>query len=214
MRRLAIMGSSRNLSAQKGAGRGWLNALSEVAGHRAFFWGLLAVIFIAVLAGHQSLEVIDRDEARFAQASKQMLLSGDLITPHFMDELRAKKPIAIYWLQSASAAVFGHLDIASYRLPSVLGVLAALILTYKFAASLWPATRFLPIIATLLLAATPVMIGEAHLATAEAVLRAARQAAKARCGRRSRYWPTGNHKLRVGCYRLCPGSWLKPGRQR
>ena len=39
--------------------------------------------------------VIDRDEARFAQASKQMLLSGDLITPYFMDEIRAKKPIAI-----------------------------------------------------------------------------------------------------------------------
>ena len=173
MRRLATMGSSRNLSAQKGAGRNWLNALSEAAGHRAFFWGLLAVIFIGVLAGHQSLEVIDRDEARFAQASKQMLLSGDLITPYFMDELRAKKPIAIYWLQSASAAIFGHLDIASYRLPSVLGILAALILTYKFAASLWPSTRFLPIIAALLLAATPVMIGEAHLAKTDAVLLAA-----------------------------------------
>jgi hypothetical protein len=62
--------------------------------------------------GHQSLEVIDRDEARFAQASKQMVLSGDLITPYFMDELRAKKPIGIYWLQSASAAIFGHFDIA------------------------------------------------------------------------------------------------------
>ena len=173
MRRLATMGSSRNLSAQKGAGRNWLNVLSEAAGHRAFFWGLLAVIFIGVLAGHQSLEVIDRDEARFAQASKQMLLSGDLITPYFMDELRAKKPIAIYWLQSASAAIFGHLDIASYRLPSVLGILAALILTYKFAASLWPSTRFLPIIAALLLAATPVMIGEAHLAKTDAVLLAA-----------------------------------------
>ena len=172
MRRLATMGSSRNLSAQR-AGRNWLNALSEAAGHRAFFWGLLAVIFIGVLVGHQSLEVIDRDEARFAQASKQMLLSGDLITPYFMDELRAKKPIAIYWVQSASAAIFGHLDIASYRLPSVLGILAALILTYKFAASLWPSTRFLPIIAALLLAATPVMIGEAHLAKTDAVLIAA-----------------------------------------
>jgi 4-amino-4-deoxy-L-arabinose transferase-like glycosyltransferase len=47
----------------------------------AFFWGLLTVIFIAVLIGHQSLEVIDRDEARFAQASKQMVLSGDLLPP-------------------------------------------------------------------------------------------------------------------------------------
>ena len=43
-----------------------------------------------ILVGHQTLGVIDRDEARFAQASKQMLESGDYITPRFMDELRAK----------------------------------------------------------------------------------------------------------------------------
>ena len=131
------------------------------------------MIFIAVLMGHQSLEVIDRDEARFAQASKQMVLSGDLITPYFMDELRAKKPIAIYWLQSASAAIFGHFDIASYRLPSVLGVLVALFLTFRLAASMWPAIPLLPTLSVLLLAATPVMIGEAHLAKTDAVLLAA-----------------------------------------
>ncbi len=74
----------------KRAGRGWLNAPARSQDIALFFWGLLAIIFVGVLAGHQSLEVIDRDEARFAQASKQMLLSGDLITPYFMDELRAK----------------------------------------------------------------------------------------------------------------------------
>ena len=128
------------------------------------------MIFITVLIGHQSLEVIDRDEARFAQSSKQMVLSGDLITPYFMDELRAKKPIAIYWLQSASAAIFGHFDIASYRLPSLLGVLAALFLTFRLAASMWPAIPLLPTLSVLLLAATPVLIGEAHLAKTDAVL--------------------------------------------
>ena len=162
------MSLSTNLSS-----RDWQRIISKMAGHRGFFLGLLAVIFVAVLIGHQSLEVIDRDEARFAQASKQMVLSGDLITPYFMDELRAKKPIAIYWLQSASAAIFGHFDIASYRLPSVLAVLAALFLTHRFAASLWPAIPLLPTISVLLLAATPVMIGEAHLAKTDAVLLAA-----------------------------------------
>jgi len=131
---------------------------------------VLAGIFLAVLAGHQSLEVIDRDEARFAQASKQMLLSGDLITPYFMDEIRAKKPIAIYWLQSASAAIFGHFDIASYRLPSLLAMLAGLFLTYRLGAQMWPDFRFLPIISVLLLAASPVVIAEAHLAKTDALL--------------------------------------------
>jgi len=58
----------------------WQYWLAEIAPRRPFFWIVLAGIFLAVLTGHQSLEVIDRDEARFAQASKQMLLSGDLIT--------------------------------------------------------------------------------------------------------------------------------------
>jgi len=148
----------------------WQSWLAEIAPRRPVLWIVLAGIFLAVLIGHQSLEVIDRDEARFAQASKQMLLSGDLITPYFMDEMRAKKPIAIYWLQSASAAIFGHFDIASYRLPSLLAMLAALILTYRLAARMWPDLRFLPIISVLLLAASPVMIAEAHLAKTDAVL--------------------------------------------
>ena len=148
----------------------WQNWLAEIAPRRPFFWIVLAGIFLAVLTGHQSLEVIDRDEARFAQASKQMLLSGDLITPYFMDEIRAKKPIAIYWLQSASAAIFGHFDIASYRLPSLLAMLAGLFLTYRLGAQMWPDFRFLPIISVLLLAASPVVIAEAHLAKTDALL--------------------------------------------
>ena len=59
-------------------------------------WFVLSVLAFGILVGHQTLGVIDRDEARFAQASKQMLESGDYITPRFMDELRAKKPIGIY----------------------------------------------------------------------------------------------------------------------
>lgn len=148
----------------------WQYWLAEIAPRRPVFWIMLAGIFLAVLIGHQSLEVIDRDEARFAQASKQMLLSGDSITPYFMDEMRAKKPIAIYWLQSASAAIFGHFDIASYRLPSLLAMLAALVLTYRLGVRMWPDLRFLPIISVLLLAASPVMIAEAHLAKTDAVL--------------------------------------------
>lgn len=148
----------------------WQYWLAEIAPRRPFFWIVLAGIFLAVLTGHQSLEVIDRDEARFAQASKQMLLSGDLITPYFMDEIRAKKPIAIYWLQSASAAIFGHFDIASYRLPSLLAMLAGLFLTYRLGAQMWPDFRFLPIISVLLLAASPVVIAEAHLAKTDALL--------------------------------------------
>ena len=65
--------------------------------------GLLALIVI--LPGIAAMPVTDRDEARFAQASKQMLETGDLIDIRFQDQPRWKKPVGIYWLQAASAKV-------------------------------------------------------------------------------------------------------------
>ena len=139
---------------------------------RSTLWLVLGLITLAVLIGHQTLGVIDRDEARFAQASKQMLASGDFITPYFMDELRAKKPIAIYWLQSASAALFGTTDIASYRMPSLAGLILSLLLVYKFSQSLWPSS-IAPVqamVSVMLLASSALMIAEAHLAKTDSVL--------------------------------------------
>ena len=84
---------------------------------------VLAMLAAAVLIGHQTVPPMDRDESRFARASKQMLASGDYVTVRFQDELRAKKPAGIYWLQSAAAGLFGADDIAAYRLPSLLACL-------------------------------------------------------------------------------------------
>ena len=93
---------------------------------------LLIVLFFLVLLGQFSLEVMDRDEARVAQSSKQMLQSNDFIVPKFQDEIRAKKPIIIYWLQAISAKVFGEKTISSYRLPSLLGFMLSIYFTYTF----------------------------------------------------------------------------------
>ena len=51
---------------------------------------VLALLAVAVLIGHQTVPAMDRDESRFAQASRQMVDSGDLVTIRFQDELRAK----------------------------------------------------------------------------------------------------------------------------
>ena len=55
-----------------------------------------------VLPGQISLQPMDRDEPRFAQASKQMLESGDLVDIRFQGEARHKKPVGIYWAQAAA----------------------------------------------------------------------------------------------------------------
>ena len=129
---------------------------------------VLAFLALAVLTGHQTVPPMDRDESRFAQASRQMVESGDIVTIRFQDELRAKKPAGIYWLQSASAALFGTDDIASYRLPSLLAMLLTVIGTYRVARTLYKRPRAL--LAAAACGGSLLVFAEAHLAKTDSVL--------------------------------------------
>ena len=113
---------------------------------------------------------MDRDEARFAQASKQMVETGDIVTVRFQQELRAKKPVGIYWLQSLSAAVFGTDAISSYRVPSMLGALTLCLIGFWLARQLIPPPEAM--LATFMMAGSLVLTAEAHLAKTDAMLAA------------------------------------------
>ncbi|MBI4379906.1 MAG: glycosyltransferase family 39 protein [candidate division NC10 bacterium] len=54
-----------------------------------------------------SLSLFDADEPAFAEATREMLLSGDWITPHFNFEPRFDKPILFYWLMALAYKSFG-----------------------------------------------------------------------------------------------------------
>ena len=71
------------------------------ASHRRARGLLIVVSLLAFLPGFFQIPPIDRDEARFAQATKQMLETGDYVDIRFQDEVRYKKPVGIYWLQAA-----------------------------------------------------------------------------------------------------------------
>jgi 4-amino-4-deoxy-L-arabinose transferase-like glycosyltransferase len=71
------------------------------------------------LAGTWSLPLIDRDEPRFAEASREMTERGDYIVPGFNNQLRLDKPPLAYWAQAASYRIFGENDFAA-RFPSAL----------------------------------------------------------------------------------------------
>src|SRR5260370_37573342 len=60
---------------------------------------LLFCSLVLLLPGFFDIPPIDRDEARFAQATKQMVESGDFVDIRFQDDVRYKKPVGIYWLQ-------------------------------------------------------------------------------------------------------------------
>ncbi len=140
---------------------------------------LCAVLVLLSLAcflpGFSTLQPMDRDEPRYAQASKQMLESRDLVDIRFQDEARHKKPVGIYWLQSATVALGeavglpeARTTIALYRIPSLIGAVSAVLLTY------WAALAFLgrrgAFLAAALMATSIILMVEARLAKTDAAL--------------------------------------------
>lgn len=94
---------------------------------------LASLSLLVLLAGLFTLPPLDRDESRFAQATKQMLETGDFVEIRFQDEARNKKPVGIYWLQTASVEMLTaapHNQIWAYRIPSVLGAIASVLLVF------------------------------------------------------------------------------------
>jgi 4-amino-4-deoxy-L-arabinose transferase-like glycosyltransferase len=153
--------------------------LSSKALHRLAY-PLLAVLCLMLwLPGILSLPALDRDESRFAQSSRQMLDSGNFVDIRFGQVPRYKKPVGIYWMQAAATAIARHAEnladgqdtkIWTYRLPSLIGGIAAVWLTY------WLGSLFgadIGLVAALLLGFSVLATTEATIATTDAVLLAA-----------------------------------------
>ena len=70
---------------------------------------ILLLSLALLLAGNWILPLTDRDEARFAEASREMLQRDDVVVPWFNGAWRFDKPVLIYWCQSASYRVFAYL---------------------------------------------------------------------------------------------------------
>lgn len=139
--------------------------------------GVAAYAFLALLCfafftpGIATLPPTDRDESLFAQASKQMVESGNYTDIRVQDAPRYKKPIGIYWLQSASARALGaeNLDeIFAYRLPSFFGATVAVLMTAALGELLF--SPIAGLLAAMMLAGCVLMNVEARLATTDAAL--------------------------------------------
>jgi 4-amino-4-deoxy-L-arabinose transferase-like glycosyltransferase len=94
---------------------------------RNFVLVFLGALLLNV-AGSWTIPLVDRDEPRFSEASREMRERGDYVIPWFNDKYRFDKPAFIYWTQIASYSVFGENDFAA-RFPStVAAALTALLL--------------------------------------------------------------------------------------
>jgi 4-amino-4-deoxy-L-arabinose transferase-like glycosyltransferase len=172
--------------------------------HIAGWRGPLLAALIALFAGLPVLLLLpplDRDESRYAQATSQMLESGDYVDIRFQDEPRWKKPVGIYWMQAVAVAATSSVenrDIAPYRIPSILGaMLAAAACAWAGAAMFGQRAGF---VAGAVLGASFLLSTEAGIAKTDAVLCAAVTVAMAGLARiylaaRAGEIPTRPHKL-------------------
>ncbi|PIG94440.1 glycosyltransferase family 39 protein [Gloeocapsopsis sp. IPPAS B-1203] len=88
-----------------------------VIGWLAFFWNL------------GSTGLVDETEPLFAEAARQMTVTGDYITPYFNEETRFDKPPLVYWLMAIAYSTIGVNEWAA-RLPSALSAFALVCLGF------------------------------------------------------------------------------------
>ncbi|QNL17985.1 glycosyltransferase family 39 protein [Hyphobacterium sp. CCMP332] len=141
-----------------------------IAGQRAW-WIIAALAAIAALAGVFTVQPLDRDESRYAQATVQMLETGDFVEINFQDAPRHKKPVGIYWMQALTVGLLSDADarqIWAYRLPSVFGAMLAALGCF------WVGTRLMSreaaFVAAALLAVSALLAAEGGIAKTDAIL--------------------------------------------
>ena len=84
---------------------------------------LFAIIIAFYLYGLGKLPLLGPDEPRYAQVAREMLLSGDLITPTLGHHTWFEKPALLYWMIAAAFRVFGVTEWAARLGPAICGLL-------------------------------------------------------------------------------------------
>ncbi|MGK7922315.1 MAG: ArnT family glycosyltransferase [Trichodesmium sp.] len=84
----------------------------------SILWVLL-LVWLAFFCNLGNIGLIDETEPLFAEAARQMVGTGDWITPYFNGETRFDKPPLIYWLMALAYYLFG-INEWSVRLPSAI----------------------------------------------------------------------------------------------
>ena len=95
-------------------------------------WLLVGLCALTFFVGLGRPAISDSDEAFYAQAAREMVESGDWITPHYNRQYRFEKPVLFYWLAAVAYLVIGVGELAA-RVPSALAGLVLALTTYACA---------------------------------------------------------------------------------
>lgn len=84
---------------------------------------VLVVCWLAFVWNLGNIGLVDETEPLFAEAARQMTVTGDWITPYFNGETRFDKPPLVYWLMAIAYKAIGVNEWA-VRLPSAISAIA------------------------------------------------------------------------------------------
>jgi len=97
--------------------------VETMSGLRRPFGALLLVFVVLVFLELPGSYLLEPDEARYAEIPREMLETGDWVTPRINRQIYFEKPPLFYWANAASLRLFGESSYAA-RLVSRLSALA------------------------------------------------------------------------------------------
>ncbi|MFB3882948.1 MAG: glycosyltransferase family 39 protein [Armatimonadota bacterium] len=131
---------------------------AESVAHRPFGRSLLLPIVLLAalvfLTGLGRLPLFGRDEALYAEAAREMQVSGDWITPRVNGVFFFEKPPLLYWATALSYSALGPTPLA-VRLPVALIAIFTVVLTVAVASRVWG--KRVGLLAGVMLAACPLI---------------------------------------------------------
>src|SRR5262245_42452165 len=96
---------------------------------------MLAMVAALMLVPNLSYPLVDPDESRYAEVSREMLEAGDYVVPTRFGKPYLDKPPLLYWLTAGSFRAFGVSE-SSARLVPALAAMLTVVATYALGARL------------------------------------------------------------------------------
>jgi 4-amino-4-deoxy-L-arabinose transferase-like glycosyltransferase len=131
--------------------------------------GVAALLFVVLFWQLGAASFWDPDEAHYAEASRELLRTGDWLAPYYNEQPFFDKPILFYWFQAAGMAIAGQNETGARLASAVVAV--ALVAT-----TAWLGTMLVSfevgVVAALLLAASPPVFALARYAILDMIFTA------------------------------------------
>ncbi|VVC75706.1 Undecaprenyl phosphate-alpha-4-amino-4-deoxy-L-arabinose arabinosyl transferase [Aquicella siphonis] len=122
---------------------------------------LTVIVLLCYLLWLGSYPLFTPDEGRYSEVAREMVASGDYVTPRVNGVAFLDKPVLYYWLQAAAIHLFGIREWALRFFPAVFGTFGC-ILTYACGRRLFD--RRTGLLSAIILASAPLYFGGAHYA--------------------------------------------------